>query len=118
MRLGGIEAGGSKFVCAIGSGPDDLATCEIPTTTPEATIQRVVTFFKAGGPVKSIGIGSFCSIDPNPKSPTFRYITSTPKLAWRNVDLARAMHGSLGVQVAFDTDVNTAALAEFRWSAA
>ncbi len=118
MRLGGIEAGGTKFVCAIGSGPDDLETCEIPTTTPEATIQRTVTFFKTAGPVKAIGIGSFGPIDPNPKSPTFGYITSTPKLAWRNVDLAGAMRRALGVEVAFDTDVNTAALGEFRWGAA
>src|SRR5260370_21362727 len=114
MRLGGIEAGGSKFVCAIGSGPDDLATCEIPTTTPEATIQRVVTFFKAGGPVKAIGIGSFGPIDPNPKSPTFAYITSTPKLAWRNVELAGAMRGPLRAEVAFDTDVNAAAWIAYR----
>jgi fructokinase len=118
MQLGGIEAGGTKFVCAIGSGPDNLETCEFPTTTPEATIQRAVTFFKSGRPVKAIGIGSFGPIDPNPKSPTFGYITSTPKLAWRNVDLAGAMRGALGVEIAFDTDVNAAAMGEFRWGAA
>jgi fructokinase len=118
MRLGGIEAGGTKFVCAIGSGPEDLETCEIPTTTPDATIQRAVAFFKTGGPVKAIGIGSFGPIDPNPKSPTFGYITSTPKLAWRNLDFVGAMRSALGVEIAFDTDVNAAAMGEFRWGAA
>jgi fructokinase len=118
MRLGGIEAGGTKFVCAIGSGPEDLETCEIPTTTPDATIQRAVAFFKTGGPVKAIGIGSFGPIDPNPKSPTFGYITSTPKLAWRNLDFVGAMRSALGVEIAFDTDVNAAAMGEFRWGSA
>jgi fructokinase len=118
MRLGGIEAGGTKFVCAIGSGPDDLETCEFPTTTPEATIQHAVTFFKSREPVKALGIASFGPVDPNPKSPTFGYITSTPKLAWRNLDFAGAMRRALGVEIAFDTDVNAAALGEFRWGAA
>jgi len=58
MRFGGIEAGGTKFVCAIGSGPDDLETCEILTTTPEATI-GVVKFFQAAGQSPGIGIASF-----------------------------------------------------------
>jgi len=118
MRLGGIEAGGTKFICAIGSGPDDLETCEIPTTGPEETIQRAVAFFKTRGPVGAIGIASFGPIDPNPKSKTFGYITSTPKLAWRNFDFVGAMRAALGVDIAFDTDVNAAALGEFRWGAA
>jgi fructokinase len=118
MRLGGIEAGGTKFVCATGSGPTDLETCEIPTTTPEETIQRAINFFQARGPVDAIGIASFGPIDPNPESPTFGYITSTPKLAWRNLDFAGAVRGALRAAIAFDTDVNAAALGEFRWGAA
>ena len=117
-RLGGIEAGGSKFVCAIGSGPGDLEAVEFPTTAPPETIQKVIRFFRSRQPLDALGIGSFGPIDPNPKSATFGYITCTPKLAWRNFDLAGAMRDALHVPVAFDTDVNSAALAEFRWGAA
>ena len=116
--VGGIEAGGTKFVCAVGSQPDDLKVDEFPTTTPDETITRTVEFFKRHQPVKAIGIGSFGPIDPNPGSPTFGYITATPKLAWRNFNFAGAIRGALGVDVAFDTDVNAAALGEFRWGAA
>ena len=117
-RLGGIEAGGSKFVCAVGSGPDVAEFAEFPTITPQETIGRVIDFFRAGQPVAAIGIASFGPIDPNPESPTFGYITSTPKRAWRNFDFAGALRGALGVPVAFDTDVNAAALAESLWGAA
>src|SRR5580658_6389590 len=116
--VGGIEAGGTKFVCAVGSRPDDLEVGEVPTTTPEETIKRTVGFFKTRLPVSVIGIGSFGPIDPNPASPTFGYITATPKLAWRNFNFAGAIRESLGAAVAFDTDVNAAALGEFRWGAA
>jgi len=118
MRLGGIEAGGTKFVCAIGRGPDNLESCEFPTTSPDETIRRAVEFFQARGPVSAIGIASFGPIDPNPKSPAFGHITSTPKLAWRNFDFAGAVREALKVEIAFDTDVNAAALGEFRWGAA
>jgi fructokinase len=117
-RVGGIEAGGTKFVCAVGSDPDDLDVGEFPTTTPDETIKRTVEFFKARPPVNAIGIGSFGPIDPNPGSPTYGYITATPKLAWRNFDFAGAIRKALGVEVAFDTDVNAAALGESRWGAA
>jgi len=117
-RVGGIEAGGTKFVCAVGSGPDDLDLAEFPTTTPDETIKRTVEFFKARPPVSAMGIGSFGPIDPNPGSPTYGYITATPKLAWRNFDFAGAIRKALGVEVAFDTDVNAAALGESRWGAA
>jgi fructokinase len=117
--VGGIEAGGTKFVCAVGSRPDDLTVGEVPTTTPEETIKRTVEFFKTRKqPVSAIGIGSFGPIDPNPASPTFGYITATPKLAWRNFNFAGAIREALGVKVAFDTDVNAAALGEFCWGAA
>jgi fructokinase len=116
--VGGIEAGGTKFVCAVGSRPDDLQVAEVPTTTPEETIRRAVAFFKEHQPLSAVGIGSFGPIDPNPASPTFGYITSTPKLAWRNFNFAGAIRQALGAQVVFDTDVNAAALGEFRWGAA
>ena len=116
--VGGIEAGGTKFVCAVGSSPDDIDVGEVPTTTPDETIQRAVAFFKAHQPVSAIGIGSFGPIDPNPTSKTFGYITATPKLAWRNFNFAGAIRDSLGAEVAFDTDVNAAALGESRWGAA
>ena len=117
-RLGGIEAGGSKFMCAAGSGPEDAEITEFPTTTPQETIGRVAEFFRTREPVESIGIASFGPIDPNPESPTFGYITSTPKRGWRDFDFAGAVKDALGIPVAFDTDVNAAALAESRWGAA
>lgn len=120
---GGIEAGGTKFVCAIGTGPGDLrARVEFPTTLPEETVLRAAAFFREGlymhGPLRGIGIGSFGPVDLDPVSPTFGYITSTPKAGWRNVDLAGAIRRETGIQTAFDTDANAAALGEFRWGAA
>lgn len=117
-RLGGIEAGGSKFVCAAGCGPEDVQVCEFPTTSPAETVARAVEFFQAREPVAAIGIASFGPIDPNPESPTFGYITSTPKPGWRDFDFAGTVQRALGKPIAFDTDVNAAALAESRWGAA
>lgn len=115
--FGGIEAGGTKFVCAVGSGPADLRTIEFPTTQPGETIGQAVDFLRAHAPLAAVGIASFGPIDPNPKSPTFGYITSTPKKNWKNCDFGGAVGRALGVPVAFDTDVNAAALAEFQWGA-
>ncbi len=121
MRLyGGIEAGGTKFVCAIGTGPDRiLAETEFETTTPEETIGRAVAFFEdAAVPLAAVGIGSFGPVDPDPSSTTYGTITSTPKSGWQNVDILGRIASSLGLPVAFDTDVNAAALGESRWGAA
>jgi fructokinase len=116
---GGIEAGVSKWVCAIGTGPDAVrASTTIPTTTPAETIDRAVAFFEREGPVDAIGIGSFGPLDGNPASPTWGYITTTPKPGWAQTDVGREIRRRLSVPVAFDTDVNAAALAEHRWGAA
>jgi fructokinase len=116
---GGIETGGTKWECAIGTGPDDLrATATIPTTTPEETIGRVVAFFEREGPVAAIGIGSFGPIDQKPGSATWGHITSTPKPGWANTDVGGEISRRLSAPVAFDTDVNAAALGEHRWGAA
>jgi fructokinase len=117
--FGGVETGGSKWECAIGTGPDDLqATETIPTTTPVETIDRVVAFFERKGPVDAIGIGSFGPVDGKPSSPGWGHITTTPKPGWANTDVGPEVHRRLSVPVAFDTDVNAAALGEQRWGAA
>jgi fructokinase len=117
---GGIEAGGTKFVCAVGTGPDDLwAEVRFPSTTPEETIGQAIQFFQQQKePLAAIGIASFGPLDPNPDSPTFGYITTTPKPGWAHTDLAGPIRRALGVPVGFDTDVNVAALGEYRWGAA
>jgi fructokinase len=115
---GGIETGGSKWVCAIGTGPDDLRAVEtFPTTTPAETIGRAVEFFRQDG-VAAVGIGSFGPVDQRLSSPRWGYITTTPKPGWANTDLGPEVRRRLDVPVAFDTDVNAAALGEQRWGAA
>lgn len=117
--FGAIEAGGTKFICAAGSGPEDLETIQIPTTTPAATLESAVDFFKRFRPeLRAVGIASFGPVDLHPGSWTYGYITSTPKSGWRNFDLAGCIRKGLDLPVGFDTDVNGAALAEARWGAA
>lgn len=116
-RFGGVEAGGTKFVCAVGTAPDDLHVVSFPTRSPEATLEEVIPFFRDAS-LSAIGIGSFGPLDLDPASATFGHITSTPKLAWQGFDLAGAISRALGVPVGFDTDVNAAALGEARWGAA
>lgn len=119
--FGGIEAGGTKFVCAVGSGPDDIREeVRFPTTTPEETIGRAIDFFKGQkyGELTAVGIASFGPIDPNPASDSYGMITTTPKPGWANTDFAGAVQRALDVPVNFDTDTNGAALGEWRWGAA
>lgn len=109
---GSIEAGGTKFVCGVGTGPGDLKRCEFPTGEPRATVRRAAEFF-AGMQLAAVGIASFGPIDCKQGR-----ITNTPKPGWRNFDLAGEMREALGVPIGFDTDVNGAALGEQRWGAA
>jgi fructokinase len=116
---GGIETGGSKWQCAVGSGPDDLRANEtLPTTTPKETIDRVVAFFEREGPVEAIGIGSFGPLDGKVSSPTWGHITTTPKPGWAHADIGQEIQRRLSVPVVFDTDVNAAAYGEHLWGAA
>ncbi|MEO8075165.1 MAG: ROK family protein [Acidobacteriota bacterium] len=120
---GGIEAGGTKFVCLVGTGPGDMRErIQIPTTSPENTLHEAIEFFRAAGArlgnLTAIGIASFGPIDLRLESPTYGFITSTPKAGWANVDFVGAVRRALGVPAGFDTDVNAAALAEWRWGAA
>lgn len=121
--FGGIEAGGTKFVCAVGTGPGDIrAEVRFPTTTPDETIGQAISFFReqtaVHGDLSAIGIAAFGPLDPNPASPTFGYITTTPKPGWHNADFVGAMRAEFDIPMGFDTDVNGAALGEHRWGAA
>lgn len=116
---GAIEAGGTKFVCSIASDPDHYyEEVRFPTTTPEETIGRTLDFFKKQKKhyaLRSIGVASFGPIDMNRRSKYYGYITSTPKPGWDHTDLIGPLEEELGIPCVFDTDVNGAALAEYRW---
>jgi fructokinase len=118
--LGAIEAGGTKFICALGTGCGDIvAEKRIETGAPEETIQQVAAFLREpGAPPVAIGIASFGPVELNPAAANYGYITSTPKREWRNFDIVGAIHRHFEVPIGFDTDVNAAALAEHQWGAA
>jgi len=122
--LCGVELGGTKCVCLIGTGPHDIrAHTSIPTgEDAEATLSGIETILRdwktLHGPIAAFGIASFGPVDLNRASAHYGSITSTPKPGWRNTDVARRLAKLFPVPVGFDTDVNGAALAEGRWGAA
>ena len=117
---GGVEAGGTKFVCMVAAGPDQVVEEKrFPTTRPDETIQMVNSFFAPyarRGELAALGIASFGPLDLNPASATYGYITSTPKTDWDQVDLHGLVARALGLPTAFDTDVNAAAFGEQYWT--
>ena len=114
---GGIEAGGTKFVCAVGAAPQVLrASTSIPTTTPGETLAQVTAFFRPYALCR-LGLATFGPVDLERASTTYGHILSTPKLAWQGCPIVHALQVALGVPVAVDTDVNAAALAEFLYGA-
>lgn len=115
MVLGSIEAGGTKFVCAIGDNLEIIERVNFPTTTPDETMNSVVDFFKQyENDLESIGVGSFGPIDIHHESDTYGYITSTPKLAWQNFNFVGALKNALNdIPVAWTTDVNAACYGEY-----
>jgi fructokinase len=120
---GGIEAGGTKFVCVVGTSPREIVEeIRFPTSqAAEETIRQALAFFApyaANGDLIAVGIASFGPVDLNPDSPTYGYITTTPKFGWRQVELEGIVRKSLNLPVAFDTDVNAAAFGEYYWTPA
>lgn len=112
MRLGAIEAGGTKMVCAIGDETGKIyEQVSIPTETPEITIPKLISYFEDKG-IEALGIGCFGPIDLNKNSDTYGYITSTTKLPWINCDIVGVFQKALGCPVGFDTDVNGSVLGE------
>lgn len=118
--IAAIEAGGTKFNCAVGTGPGDIRlSTRIATTTPTETLREVVSFFEGAahqvGKFAAIGVGSFGPLDLTRNSDTYGYITTTPKDGWKYTDMIGALSEVFHVPVAIDTDVNVAALAEYTW---
>lgn len=122
MFFGGIEAGGTKFVCGVGSSQGGIVdSITIPTSSPEETLGAVIAYFshiQRSYNLNGIGLASFGPIDLNPSSPTFGYITSTPKKQWQHLDIKGQLEKGLGMEIPCDTDVNAAVLAEHIWGAA
>ncbi len=118
-RFGAVEAGGTKFVLAVGHGHDAiLAQTHIPTTTPAQTLQRTIEWFQQHGAIASLGIASFGPVDLDPASPKWGHITDTPKLGWSQANIAACLGDAVGCPVGFDTDVNGAAIGEYLHGAA
>ncbi|MEW6406420.1 MAG: ROK family protein, partial [Chloroflexota bacterium] len=116
---GGIEGGGTKFVCAVGAGPYDIhAEVRFLTTTPKETLDQAISFFKDHDGLSAIGIACFGPLDPRPDSVDFGKILSTPKAGWSDADIVGALRCCFEIPIGFDTDVNGAALGERLWGAA
>lgn len=118
MLIGGIEAGGTKMVCAVGDENGVIKDrTSFPTRQPEETFADMIAYYK-NWDIQALGIGCFGPLDLNRQSRTYGYITKTPKPGWGNCDIVGAFKDALGVPVGFDTDVNGAVLGEVTWGAA
>lgn len=118
MRIGAIEAGGTKFICGVGNEQGEiLERISFPTEAPETTLEQAVAFFRDKG-VEAIGIGSFGPIDLDRSSPAYGRVTTTPKPGWAGFDFVGYMKRFFPVPVGFDTDVNAAVFGEAKWGAA
>lgn len=112
MKLGAIEGGGTKFICAVGNELGDLEQeIIIPTTTAKETLDKVISFFKENK-VEKIGIGCFGPLELNSNSPNYGTILRSPKLHWSNFNIVRYLKNELNIPITITTDVNAAALAE------
>jgi len=119
----GIEAGGTKFNCVVASSPTEVvARATFATTTPEQTLQETSNFFleqsRDNGKLTSLGLACFGPIDLHKESSNYGHITATPKQYWSNCNVVGYLENALEVPVAFDTDVNGAALGEYLYGAA
>jgi len=109
MKLGAIEAGGTKFLCAVGSDPASPGEIRRFDTShnPLETMAEVLAYFEQHGPVSAVGLASFGPIDY-----ASGCITSTPKIPWQNFPIRAALERGLHVPIAFETDVAAAAYGE------
>ncbi len=118
MKIGALEAGGTKMVCAVGDEQGRIQVEQsIPTRTPEDTLPQILEFFREHS-IEALGIGCFGPIDLRKDSPSYGSITSTPKLAWQGCRIVSYFQDALGIPVGLDTDVNASMLGEAFFGAA
>ncbi|MBM6754043.1 MULTISPECIES: fructokinase ScrK [Lactobacillaceae] len=114
MLLGSVEAGGTKFVCAVGNEDYRIMdSVHFPTTTPEETLQRTIDYFKKFPDLKAISVASFGPIEIRHNSPKYGYITNTPKPGWSNVDFVGTLKKEFNLPIYWTTDVNGSAFGEY-----
>lgn len=115
MRIGALEAGGTKMVMAVGNEKGEiLDRVSIPTEEPQSTIPKIIHYFSEAK-IEKLGIGSFGPICLDQENRDYGHILETPKLAWRNYDILGKLKTGLQVPCYLDTDVNVAAIGEATW---
>lgn len=118
MYFGGIEAGGTKFVCAVADENQKIIEkVSIPTTTPEETFEQVFHFFDHYS-LEAMGIGSFGPIGIDESKENYGFVLATPKKGWANYDFLGTMKKRYDIPFAWTTDVNAAAFGELKQGAA
>lgn len=110
--IGAVEGGGTKFLVAVGEGPDAIAErARFDTRGAEETLRDVVGFL-ARFELDAVGLATFGPLDLRAGK-----MQRTPKAGWSDAPVLAAFE-SLGCPVHLDTDVNAAAIAEQRMGAA
>lgn len=118
MLIGGIEAGGTKMICAVGDENGNIMDrVSFPTRQPKETFEDMIGYFRKWE-IKALGIGCFGPLDLDKRSKTYGYITKTPKAGWEYCNIVGTFKEAFGIPVGFDTDVNGAVLGEVTWGAA
>lgn len=117
--IAGIELGGTKCICILARGPDDIVLEQrIATTNPDETLAAIESTLAGWGAFAALGIASFGPVSLDRGAPDYGFITATPKPGWRHTDVAARLARRFDVPTGFHTDVTGAALAEGRWGAA
>ncbi len=118
MRLGGLEARGSKMICAVGTEDGTLLDQTIILTRgPKETMEDVIAYFR-DKEIEALGIASFGPVDVHKNSDTYGYILDTPKEAWQHFNLLGTIRDALQVPVELETDMNGACLGEMTFGCA
>ncbi|WP_424978109.1 ROK family protein [Leisingera sp. S232] len=119
--FGGIDGGGTKWICAVGTSPSDVrSSIEIPTSTnPHETLDKVATFFSdwlEEGKLSSIGLSCFGPLERDISHPDWGKLHKTPNVGWEMFDLGKELKRRFpNTPIGIETDVAGSALAEAKW---